>query len=461
MIMNSQVHEFTELPPDVRLENVKLEVICPLLAELVSFFSKWGSESFDGYYLACAIALVSIISARRVEFWLGERRATNLYIMLVDTSGFSAKTTVLKLVRLVLEELGLDFLLFPDVITASKLFSSMCLKVPENFEKMTVNEQEEIVKNFQQNKAFIGQRGWIYDEFGKLIRDMMQKSHYNTDFRELLKRLYDNQVKLGNSTQARDLESVQYPFLTLLGGMTPDDLSPYAKKGAHLWRDGFLSRIAFICPPDYFRKDVRFPENERIIPESIISQLKQWHNRLGVPQIQLTTDGIKFIPATGHLIEIPQDVYDAFYAYRYALKDLYEESKEKDLVGSYLRYPEMALRIAVLIASLNNECQVSLDYWSFSQNITEEWRRYLHWLYYESLPSNSQNNSSSIQDPKEKIHNLIKQYDGLTSREIQQKTHYKAETVDVLLEELLLEKKIKTIPSGKTTLYVEDDEFEM
>lgn len=458
--MNSQVPEFIELPSDVRLPNIDLEEICPLLADIVGLFEKWSPESYDGYYLACAIALVSIISARRVEFWLGERRATNLYIMLVDTSGFSAKTTVLKLVRAVLVELGLDFLLFPDVITASKLFSSMCLKLPEDYKNKDVNEQSEIVKYYQQNKAFIGQRGWIYDEFGNLIRDMMQKSHYNSDFRELLKRLYDNQQILGSATQLRDLESVQYPFLTLLGGMTPDDLSPYAKKGARLWRDGFLSRIAFICPPDDFRKDERFPETESPIPESIITQLQQWHNRLGVPQIQITTD-IKFIPAKGHLIEIPQNVNDAFYAYRYALKDLFEKSKEKDLVGSYLRYPEMAQRIAVLIASLNNECQVSLDYWSFAQNTTEEWRRYLHWLYYETLPSNSKSNSSSIQDPKENIHNLIKQNDGLTSREIQQKTHYKSDTVGALLEELLLDKKIKTIPSGKTTLYVENDEFEV
>lgn len=459
--MNSQIPEFTELPPDVRLQNVELEVICPILADIVKLFAKRSPESFDGYYLACAIALVSIISARRVEFWLGERRATNLYIMLVDTSGLSAKTSVLKLVRAVLEEMGLDFLLFPDTITASKLFSEMCLKLPENFQKMTVNERNKIIKSYQHNKVFIGQRGWIYDEFGNLMRDMMQKSHYNSDFRELLKRLYDNQVKLGNSTQARDLESAQYPFLTLLGGMTPDDLSPHTKKGSSLWRDGFLSRIVFICPPEDFRKDVRYPQNERNIPKNIITKLQQWHNRLGVPQIRLTNDEFKFIPATGHLIEIPQNVIDAFYAFRYALKDLYEKSEEKDLVGSYLRYPEMALRIAVLIASLNNENQVSLDYWSFAQNTTEDWRRYLHWLYYETLPSNSQKNSSYAKDPTEKIHNLIKEHDGLTSREIQQKTRYKAVTVDALLEELLLNKKIKTIPSGKKTLYDDEGEFEM
>ena len=447
--MNSQVPEFNELPPDVRLQNVELDVICPLLAELVSFFTKWSPESYDGYYMACAIALVSIISARRVEYLLGGRRATSLYIILVDTSGLSAKTTVINLVQALVRSLNLYFLLLPDTITAQKLFLSMCIQVPKDFNNNNIEDQKKIIKNIQKNQAFNGQRGWIYDEFGKLIREMMQSSHYNSSFRELLKKLFDNKPELSNSTIVRDDEIILNPFLTLLGGMTPDDLAPHAKKGSALWKDGFLSRIAFICPSDDFRKDKWFPDGKLEIPKNIISKLQEYHKQLGEPRIQLSPK-VEVIPAPGQLFEISGDVKKAFYVYRNFQKDMIESSEDRDLAGNYLRYPDMAIRIAVLIASLNNDSQVTLDQWAFAQNTTENWRRDLHRLYYQTLPNNNSANSSSKTDPKERIIELITQKGSLSSREIQQALHYKAPTVEMLLNDLRYYGKIKIIPSGKT-----------
>ncbi|MHA1972621.1 MAG: DUF3987 domain-containing protein [Candidatus Hodarchaeales archaeon] len=450
--MSNQVLDFYEFPPDVRTPDIKLIDVCPILADIVSFFEKWSPESYEGYYLACALGLVSMISARRVEYSFGDRRATNLYILLVDSSGMSAKTTVMKLVRTVFKTVDLDFFLLPDTITAQKLFSSMCIKVPEDFDKKSNEEQKKITKAFQKKLAFVGQRGWIYDEFGKLIREMMQANHHNASFRELLKRLFDNNSELSNSTQIRDDEKIFIPFLSLLGGMTPDDLASHAKKGSVLWGDGFFSRIAFICPPDNFRKDKRFPKGERSIPESITTKLKKWHNRLGVPQIRLSPE-IVVLPAPGQLFAIPDEVEDAVYAYRYALKDFIESSENKDLKGHYLRYPEMALRIAVLIASLNNDSKVTLEYWYFAQNITENWRRDLHRLYYQSLSKNNSANFNSIKDPLERVFEVIKTKGPLTSREIQQATHYKKNTRRVLLEALEKEGKIKISNSGKTVVY--------
>jgi hypothetical protein len=188
MEMNSQLPEFTELPSDVRLPEVNLEKVCPILADIVGFFEKWSPESYDGYYLPCALGLISIISARRVEYLLGGRRATSLYIILVDTSGLSAKTTVLKPVKAIFKATGLNSLLLPDTITAQKLFSSMCIQIPKGYYELDVEEQNRIIKNIQIKQAFIGQRGWIYDEFGTLMREMMQSSHHNSSFRELLKK---------------------------------------------------------------------------------------------------------------------------------------------------------------------------------------------------------------------------------------------------------------------------------
>jgi len=459
--MNSQVPEFTELPPDLKFPDIKVEDVCPLLAEIEGFFRKRSPESYDDYFLGCSIGLVSIISARRVEYVLGGKQATNLYIILVDTSGLSAKTTVMNLVRAVIKELGLRFLLFPDTITAQKLFSSMCIKLPKEYEKLDEEEQKNINKSIQKKQAFIGQRGWIHDEFGGLIREMMQSNHHNATFRELLKKIFDNRQELGNSTIIRDDEVIHYPFLALLGGMTPGDLSPHAKKGSTLWTDGFLARIAFICPPANFRRDEEFPDGELVVPQSIINKLKEWHKRLGDPQIQLVPE-VKLIPAKGQLYNITGDVKRACYAYRNALKDQIQNSIEKDLAGNYLRYPVMALRIAVLIASLNNDNEVTLTHWGFAQNIVETWRENLHRLYYQTLSNSNAGIGTSKKDPLERIHTIIKEKGPLTSREIQQLTHYKAPTVEALLEDLMLEEKIKMFSSGKTFRYdKENDNFDV
>ena len=112
--MKSEIPEYEELPDDVNFPDVKVEEVCPLLSDLVSFFEKWSPESYPGYYLSGGVGLISIISARRVEVLFGGRLATSLFVILVDSSGISAKTTFLKLVRNVLKATGLDFLLLPD-----------------------------------------------------------------------------------------------------------------------------------------------------------------------------------------------------------------------------------------------------------------------------------------------------------------------------------------------------------
>jgi hypothetical protein len=62
------------------------------------------------------------------------------------------------------------------------------------------------------------------------------------------KKLFDNQPELSNSTIIRDLETIQYPFLTLIGGMTPDDLAPHAKKGLLYGRMAFFHGLLLFVP---------------------------------------------------------------------------------------------------------------------------------------------------------------------------------------------------------------------
>jgi hypothetical protein len=353
--------------------------------------------------------------------------------------------------------LGLDYLLLPDTITAQKLFSDMCLPLPEDFENKEASEKEKIIQKIQKTQAFSGQRGWVFDEFGMFLREMTQTSHYNATFHELFKKFDDNTPVMGNSTHKRGNEIIHLPFLTIIGAMTPADLLPHARKGAALWGDGFFSRMVFICPPDDFRKDEPFPDGERLWPKEILVQLKSWHEGLGTPKIKYS-GRIEVIPAPGQLVEIPNDVKDAHADYRVCLKDLIQtwDDDNKDLAGNYIRFPDIAMRIAVLLTSLDNRSKVTLSHWAYAQNFTEERRKDLHRLYYQSLSNHVLKNNNSIKDPIERIHELIKIKGPLTSREIQSLTHFTNKTVAPLLDLLLDDGKIIKIPFGKTFKFVDN-----
>ncbi len=449
---NSQVPEFKENNFDLGMLLNELKDVCPILYSIERFFEKWSPESYPGYHLGCTFALASIISARRVQYFMGRLRSTNLYIVLVGHTGLSAKTTVMNLINELLNALDLEFLLFPDTITAQKFFSDMCFTFPEDFEKKDTQERDEIIRRIQKYQAFAGQRGWIFDEFGTLLREMTQSSHYNATFHELIKKLDDNRLTLSNATHTRGEEIVNLPFLTLIGAMTPDDLSPHAKKGNALWGDGFFSRMIFICPPDDFRIDKPFPDGEMVFPEEILRQLRSWHNRLGDPRITYS-NGVEVIPAPGEIIEIPEDVKSEFYKYRNELKDKIQNSEEKDLVGNYIRYPEIAMRIAVLIACINNVDKVTLDYWALAQKTAELWREDLKRLYFQSINNEKSNRMLAKKDPIEIVYEVITKKRTLTARQIQQTTRYKNESVAALLEKLIDQGKIIKIQNGKTFVY--------
>jgi len=53
----------------------------------------------------------------------------------------------------------------------------------------------------------------------------------------------------------------------------------------------------------------------------------------------------------------------------------------QDLDGSYVRLSDKALRIAALLASLENEGQINLQIWALAQEIAEMFRYNLHELY--------------------------------------------------------------------------------
>jgi hypothetical protein len=73
-------------------------------------------------------------------------------------------------------------------------------------------------------------------------------------------------------------------------------------------------------------------------------------------------------------------VYDAFYNYHNALLELSAHSGNADLDANYARHAEKALRVAMLLASLDYGGHIELRHWAAAQAIAERWRRGLHAL---------------------------------------------------------------------------------
>ena len=372
-----ELPDFAGLPEDLGRD------ASPWLDLYIGFSRRWSPRSFDGFHEACALWLLSTIAARRVVVTCGKQEFTNLSLMLCGRTTMHAKSSATDIAMDVLHTCGLEYLLAPDEATPQSFVRFLTgADLPTNFDAL----DEERRTSAQLRLGFAGQKGWFAEEFGSWLASMMRTDGHMADFRGLLRRFDDCPPEYSRSTIARQTERIQRPYLSLIGNLTPADLRPLAKKGSLLWGDGFLARFAFITPLDGEILTGRFPRDRRVIPAEISQPLVEWHHRLGLPQvtIQSSPDGTPsaiVIPPKPSEAIISDEVWNAFYSYNEALLLIAEQSDLTDLDGNYGRLHIKALRIAALLASLENCRQIEMRHWARAQEITERWRIYTHRLY--------------------------------------------------------------------------------
>lgn len=379
-----------ELPANVRPDPDLAARASPWLDEYVKFSQRWSPRSYTGYHEVCGLWLLSTIAARRVAYHFGDRRYTNLYLILAGTSTLYAKTRAARIAIDTLNRAGLGWLRAPDRATPQAFLSYLTGKKPENYDELDDDRKELARLRY----GFAAQRGWFYEEFGSGISAMTKTDGYMADFRGLLREFDDCPERYEYITKTRGAEVVRRPYLAMLANLTPADLRPVAHRGASIWGDGFLARFSFITPPDGDICLARFPTGERAIPETIIQPLRRWHQRLGTPLVsELPRENIQgsFLkeptvlevtsPASITYLAIDLDVIEALYAYNFALLEEALQLKQEDLVSSYARLHEKALRVAALLASLEGYEAVNLQHWFRGQQITETWRGSLHRIY--------------------------------------------------------------------------------
>jgi hypothetical protein len=360
---------------------------CQWLDDYINFSREWSPRAYDGFHVACGLWLLSTIAARRVCVYMGGERYTNLYFALVARTSLYAKSTTAKIAIQTIRDCGLKKLLLSDNTTPQKFILDMSIQpIRMRIDNVDVSDSP-------------GQRGWFYEEFGQHVAAMMRSGGFMSEFLHIIKLLDDAPTDYKYGTVSRGTQTIEKPYLSLLANLTPDDLKPFASRRSRLWGDGFLARFALICPPEnYPRSKELFPPYEREIPDEIIEPLKEWDKRLGSI----------YQPASP--MYITNKVLKAYHEYDNCLMDLLASNKDHDLDGNYARFPEKALRIAALFASLSGDEHVSLKYWAKAQDLTENFRNDLHELYRQIIGSYVQKKIPI----DERLLSLVEKYHGCT-----------------------------------------------
>lgn len=392
------------LPEKAHIDPAVADNASPWLDEYIQFSRIWSPRAHDDFHESVGLWLLSTIAARRVALDLGKRRYTGLYIALTARTSVFAKSTTAEVAQALLKEIGLSYLLAPDDATPQAFIRMMTYKLSDDWPTLS----PELKEAQKQRIAFAAQKGWFFDEFGQKVTSMMREGGFMADFRGLIRCFDDTPPVYEYDSISRGRETVYSPYLALLANLTPADLKPFAKRGSALWNDGFWARFAFLTPPAYAeRRNGRFPDHQRAIPDSLVKPLRTWHRWLGIPHVDINereTDNGKtkldllVTPPEPKMCILGDGVYDAYYTYNDALIDLVTESNLTDLDGNYSRLPEKALRVAMLLASLENDNTIHIRHWARAQRIAEDWRRNLHNLYEQVITPAEDMKAIAVED---------------------------------------------------------------
>jgi hypothetical protein len=414
------------LPPEIEALMAQADTASPTLDRMIAFLSYWCTRSYDGYHEAVALWVLSAIAARRV--WLDWRNGvwTPLYILLVSGSTTHAKTEAAKYGKKILEACGLGYLLAPDEITPQKLLYNMGGgSVPRNYATKDAQGKEYI----RLNKAFSGQKGWLYDEFGNKLQEIMHAKGYAAMLYSLLKQLYDCKTSYEYDTLARENEIIDMPYLSVIGTATPKCLEPIASTKSAVWTDGMFARLSFVVPPKNELKLQSAPHEHCSVPGDICQALINWHWRLGFPDCQIVDAREKeelLAQAYGEddkknkkkekkfeqpyeiekgalpqiAIKMRPAVYHAQDAYYKALATIGLAAQlDERFTSTYGRLPEKALRIAMLLASVEGCEWIEMNHWARAMQITEHWRVDFHELIAQiSTDAASTHNYGDMED---------------------------------------------------------------
>ena len=391
--------EYAHLPEELGLD------ASPWLDAYIAHSRQVSPRSWDDWHEAAGLFVLSTVAARRVYLSLGRGVYPNIFIALIARTSLFSKTGVASFAESLIREAGLGHLLAPDISTPQKFLSSLTPRLPDNWASLPPEEQERIRRRL----AFAAQKGWVFDEFGNQLKAMRNPNSVMADFARLLKVLDDNKSAYTVATISRGEETAQAPYLAFMGMGTPANIRELASKGGEWWNDGLFARFALLSPPpDAKGSRARWELDTPETPPELVRRLREWDSRLGQPQLEVIyqepenkkragTYRLEASPPPLTPCTLGDGVFEAFYRYDDAMRDLLEAMPTEDLDGSYARMAEKALRVAILLASLENGGRIEIRHWARAQAIAERWRKGLHNLL-DTLEAAKHNEREALEE---------------------------------------------------------------
>lgn len=440
---------YPPLPEPCLFDEMVSNGASPWLDAYCAYSQQWAPRAAAGFHQAIGLWVLSTVAARRICVELGNQVYPVLFLGLIAESSQYTKTTAAANGHTLLRRAGLQHLLAPDRSTPQALLRSMSGRVPQDYGQKNDEEQEGI----QRRVAFAGQRGWYYEEWGGMLHQMTRQDSPMSGFHELLRVLDDGKAEFSSDTIQRGLERIEAPYLALLTSATPQDLAPFMQSGSKWWRDGFWPRFAFIAPEEGPRLDRR-PQGLATPSAMLIEQLHSWHVKLGVPTVTMEARVDKKQRPTGEWtatlsplpctpLHIPDETLDAYYAYNDALLQM---DVTAELRPTYSRFHDKALRIAMLLASLQGHETIPLAHWAYAQEITERWRAMLHRVIatvitYQPLSPDEQH--------EQRIERMLMQEGPMPVRDVQRRLHLDSGTIKRLIQNMVGAERAQTQKVGK------------
>lgn len=347
------------------------------------------------YHEAAALWLAATAIGRRCKVTSGRMSIyTNLWYILVAPPALYRKSSTLDLVREVALAAGLEHpLLERDKVTPEALIDDLNpYHIPPDLTRANWDRHAA-------DRAWANTRGWLQDEIHRLF--VAAKRDFNADLLPMLLQLY-NGANINVRTKARGSETVQSPYLTILGASSPAGMQPFLSDPAH-WESGLWSRFIVLPPGDpapwQLESDLAQP------PSPLVRRLRALRDLFPLPEAELVAgkrDDVSIVHRPAPCIEIARDleVTKAWQAYRKALEyDLLRGTAEdapgalpEHLAANYVRLPGVCIRIAMVLACLDaadagtggeegRGVRIELRHYARAQRITEGYRATLHEMY--------------------------------------------------------------------------------
>jgi len=398
------------LPEGIALSPETSIGACKWHDQYVAFSRERSPRSFQGFHEANGWALLSTVAKRRIVLYdLGAPKYTPLFVAIVARSSIASKTEAARVFIAVLDRAELKWMLGPDEMTPQAMIDHM-----KKVDFIDVKDMPEDTTELKRDLAFAGQLGWFYEEFGEYIEAICAKNSIMAPFKGIIRRMDDCHDEYTRKTIAHQEQVVLDPYLSLIACLTPLDLKPYAGVDSPFWTNGFFARYAFIAPDTEEENNARFPKGNLYdaIPDELTDPLKEWHERLGQRCIDFEPVYEKNKKGEDELkgyrviywglpraeCRLSHEATDAFYRYGDALKAITKDKKLEHFEGNYIRFPMLAMRIAMICASLENDGKIELKHWAKGQEFAELARQGLHYLWIELNKNNFAQERERIED---------------------------------------------------------------